>query len=210
VPSALSRSVLGDLAKKLKELPGAMVLDLGDYILDKLAPRVVSFEEEDCAIREQVAEVHAAKENYAAAAKVLERINLENAHRTVTPHEKTEKFVSIAEYWFEEDDHVNAERFINKAAHSIYDVTDVALNLRFKVCHTKILDSKRKFIFAASAYYDLSTAGDQGVDEDDLIALLGCSVTCAILAAAGPQKSRVLTMLFKDERTRRLDQFDIL
>jgi len=54
------------------------------------------------------------------------------------------------------DDSVNAETWINKAAHIIHLVKDPALNLRYKVCHSKIMDAKRKFIIAASAYYDLS------------------------------------------------------
>lgn len=64
--------------------------------------------------------------------------------------------MQIAEYWFEEDDSVNAEKFISKAAHYALDIEDVPLTLRFKVCRTRILDAKRKFVLAASAYYDLS------------------------------------------------------
>ena len=40
--------------------------------------------------------------------------------------------------------------------------------------------------------------------------LLNNGVTCAILAPSGPQKSRILTTLFKDERTRKLENFDLL
>jgi len=34
------------------------------------------------------------------AAKILEKINLENAHRNVDADEKAEVYVTIAEYWF--------------------------------------------------------------------------------------------------------------
>lgn len=61
----------------------------------------------------------------------------------------------MAEYWFE-DDAVNAEKYINKAAHFVHLVKDHSLLIRYKVCHSRIMDSKRKFIIAASAYYDLS------------------------------------------------------
>jgi hypothetical protein len=33
-------------------------------------------------------------------------------------------YVTIAEYWFEDDDAVNAEKFINKAAHIMHHVKD--------------------------------------------------------------------------------------
>ena len=81
---------------------------------------------------------------------------MENANRQVSETEKADVYVSIAEYWFEDEDAVNAEKFINKAAHIIHLVKDQAINLRYKVCHSKIMDSKRKFIVASHAYYDLS------------------------------------------------------
>jgi len=75
--------------------------------------------------------------------------------------------VQIAEYWFEDDgDAVNAEKFINKAAHIIHLVKDNALQLRYKVCHARIMDSKRRFLVAAVSYYDLSN--QDGVDPADL------------------------------------------
>jgi hypothetical protein len=77
-----------------------------------------------------VAEVHSAKKEFDKAARILERVNLENAHRQVSPHEKAETYIKISEYWFEEDDSVNAEKFINKAAHAIFDVADNEVQLR--------------------------------------------------------------------------------
>ena len=65
-------------------------------------------------------------------------------------------YVQIAEYWFENDDAVNAEKFINKAAHIMHLVKDSSLQIRYKVCHARIMDSKRKFLVAAYAYYELS------------------------------------------------------
>ena len=65
--------------------------------------------------------------------------------------------MQIAELWFEEDDAVNAEKFINKAAHIIHLVKAQEVKIRYKVCHSRIMDSKRRFIVAAHSYYDLST-----------------------------------------------------
>ncbi|CAL1134825.1 unnamed protein product [Cladocopium goreaui] len=44
----------------------------------------------------------------------------------------------------------------------------------------------------------------------DLLQLLKCAVTCAILAPAGPQRSRILASLCKDERIRAVEHFEIL
>ena len=49
--------------------------------MDKLANKGQTFEVEEASIRKTVAEVLAAKKDYEKAARTLERINLENAHR---------------------------------------------------------------------------------------------------------------------------------
>jgi COP9 signalosome complex subunit 4 len=94
---------------------------------------------------------------------------------------------------------VNAEKFINKAAHIMHLVRDQSLVIRFKVCHARIMDSKRKFLVAAPLYYDLSN--QEGVDPSDLLQLLNMAMTCAVLSPAGPQKARILTILHKDIRS---------
>lgn len=94
---------------------------------------------------------------------------------------------------------------------------DDTLEYQFKTCYARILDAKGKFTEAALRYYDLSQtkiglvmgAGKQ-VGEADLAVALTSAITCAILAAAGPQRSRVLTTLYKDERCARLPVFSLL
>ena len=98
--------------------------------------------------------------------------------------EKAQLQVQIAEYWFEDDDAVNAEKWINKASFIIHLVTDQSLQIRYKVCHSRIMDSKRKFLVASYAYYDLSN--QEGVDTADLLVLLGMAMTCGVLSPAGP------------------------
>lgn len=48
------------------------------------------------------------------------------------------------------------------------------------------------------------------VAEEELETALMAAVTCCILAAAGPQRSRVLANLYKDERVSRLPTFGFL
>ncbi len=132
-----------------------------------------------------MASIYLAKSNNEQAAKILEKINLENTSRQVSAEEKARVYVQIAEIWFEEDDAVNAEKFINKAAHIIHLVkAQEEVHLRYKVCHARIMDSKRRFLVAAHSYYDLSN--QEGVLESNLMPLLEMSLTCALLAPAGP------------------------
>ena len=48
------------------------------------------------------------------------------------------------------------------------------------------------------------------VDEAELLTALTHSITCALLAPAGPQRSRLLGMLYKDERAPKAPSYGIL
>ena len=90
----------------------------------------------------------------------------------------------------------------------MYHVESLDLHGQFKVLHARVMDSKRKFTIAAHSYYTLSC--QEGVDPEELLLLLNMSVTCAILSPAGPQKARILTILYKDERRDKVTFQDIL
>ena len=92
-----------------------------------------------------------------------------------------------------------------------------SLELQYKTCYARILDAKQRFVEAALRYYELSQVAlgtPQGagkrVREADLTGALTNAITCAILAAAGPQRSRVLATLHKDERCAALPIFTML
>lgn len=56
----------------------------------------------------------------------------------------------------------------------------------------------------------MTACAPQVVAGDELDEALTAAVTCCILAAAGPQRSRVLANLYKDERSARLPVFGFL
>eukprot|EP00405_Crypthecodinium_cohnii_P046271 CAMPEP_0206578510 /NCGR_PEP_ID=MMETSP0325_2-20121206/32005_1 /ASSEMBLY_ACC=CAM_ASM_000347 /TAXON_ID=2866 /ORGANISM="Crypthecodinium cohnii, Strain Seligo" /LENGTH=398 /DNA_ID=CAMNT_0054084161 /DNA_START=108 /DNA_END=1300 /DNA_ORIENTATION=+ len=206
-----ARPILQQVTEKMEQLRNSELKELGLHILDQLRGRVVSFEEEDFVIRELLANVFQAEGEWSEAAKCLAAINLEAGSRCRTPQQKAEKYVQIAQYYLEDDDAVSADTFCTRAAMVMHEVQDVPLNLRFRVCHARILDSKRRFLDAASKYCDLSQQALGGqVDEGDLLKLLQCAVTCAILAPAGPQRSKILALLCKDDRIRSVDHYEIL
>lgn len=206
-----ARPVLQQVAEQMDKLNNPELKDLGLHTLEKLRGRVVSFEEEDFVIRELLSEVFQAEGDWNEAAKCLAAINLETGTRCRTALQKAEKYVKIAELYLEDEDPVAADTFCARAAMVMHEVEDVPLNLRFKVCHARIMDSKRKFLEAASKYCDLSQQTLNGqVVEEDLMVLLKSAVTCAILAPAGPQRSRILALLCKDERIRNVEHHEIL
>lgn len=97
----------------------------------------------------------------------------------------------------EDDETVDAEVFLNKASGTVQTVTDVSLLLRYRVTSARVLDANRKFVEAALRYYDLSNTTATDVVQEDLLELLGKAVTCAVLGKVGPQRSRVMGLLYK-------------
>jgi COP9 signalosome complex subunit 4 len=57
---------------------------------------------------------------------------------------------------------------------------------------------------------ELSQSSAPSVSEKDRLQSLEYAISCAILAKAGPQRSRVLAMLYSDERSVRLPNFQML
>ncbi len=175
----------------------------------------MSYEEQSAAIREQLATVYEAQEEWSRAAQALAGIDLDSGMRILDPEYKLDKNVKIARLYLEDDDAVAAETYIKKASSLLSTCKNEEIELQYKTCYARVLDSKRRFLEAATRYYELSQIGQRViggrmVEEEDLVQALGAAVTCTILSAAGPQRSRVLATLYKDERTARLPVFPFL
>ena len=140
---------------------------------------------------------------------MLSGMDLDSTTRVIDDTLRLSKCVQIARLYLEDDDAVNAEAFINKASFLVSNSQHEVLNLQYKVCYARILDLKRKFLEAALRYYDISQIekrqiGDELIDEEALEQALSTTITCTILAAAGPQHSHVLANLYKDEQCSKL------
>eukprot|EP00386_Alphamonas_edax_P004366 GDKI01013835.1.p1 GENE.GDKI01013835.1~~GDKI01013835.1.p1 ORF type:complete len:452 (-),score=131.29 GDKI01013835.1:125-1480(-) len=212
--SLYSRPVLHELAVKIKDIGAPQSIKmLAQHTIDKLRGRVTSYEEEDALLREALSEVLMNENEHTAAAKVLAAVNYEGGvgGRQRTSEEKADKYVLIAELYLEDGDAVAAETYCNRAGLIIHEVTDKPITLRFKVVYARILDSKRRFMDAATRYFELSqNLQSLPIEPADLLQLLTNAVTCAILAPAGPQRSRLLASLMKDERIARVHSYEVL
>ena len=167
------------------------------------------FEEQSAAIREALADVLERQGRLSEAAIVLAGIDLDSGVRQLSEEYKLRVCVRTAMLYLEDDDSVGADSFIKKASFMVDACADAGLRLQFKVCYARILDSKRKFLEAAVRYYEISqidAAGGGGMEVDaaDIKVALSCAVSCTLLAAAGPQRSRMLATLYKDERCQQL------
>jgi COP9 signalosome complex subunit 4 len=194
------------LAKSIKNLQGELLQDIASYTIAAIKSHSNSFDEADYILRDELFNYYCSCEQYKEAAQVLCGLNLESTGKNYTPQEKADIYVKCAEACLEDDETVDAEVFVNKASIYMNDVSDISLLLRYRVTFARVLDSNRKFVEAAMKYYELSSTTNADVNQDDLIELLCKAVTCAVLGKAGPQRTRVLGLLYKDERIRNLEQ----
>ena len=215
VALVVSRQVLGEFATALPQLPPSERKALGSFALERIQSRTSSFEEQASTIREHLAAVYEAEEEWSTAAKMLAGIPLDSGIRVLEDNYKVDKYIKIAMLFLQDEESVSAETYINRASVLVNEDTDGALRLQHKVCYARILDAKRKFLEAATRYYQLSqlttrTFGSMTVSDEEVVTALRMAATCAILAPAGPQRSRLLGTLYKDERTQSLPNYSVL
>ena len=183
-------------------------IEVGTHALQTLESRVVSFEEQDAMLREIMADAYQEQEAFIDAAKMLQGIQLESSQRKISDDAKVRTWMRICRLYIEEDDTTSAESYLNRAKNLLYKVEDAELILTFHLSQARILDARRKFLDASSAYHDVSF--NVTLVEEERMHALSAAIKCAVLAPAGPQRSRTLAKLYKDERASQVAEFGIL
>jgi COP9 signalosome complex subunit 4 len=209
-----------------------------EMALEKVQPRVLSFEEQVTSIRQHLADILEDEEDWLEAAKVLQQMPLESGHRSVSDLFKLQTYVRIVRLLLEGDDAVGADSVLKRASLIVHNVPGVmttglgsvanneaqqqalsnlseterteakTLGLQYKLSQARIYDAQRRFAEAANRYHEVSYVVE--IDEEERKMMLSAAVTASILAPAGPQRSRMLATLVRDERTASLPQHTIL
>lgn len=204
-----ARPLLGAAVESIKTIPDLNTkIHAGTTALGSLESRVVSFEEQDAQLREMLADAYTLQEEYIEAAKVLQGIQLESSQRRVPDDHKVAVWIRICRLYLEEDDTMMAESYLNRAKNLRHKVTNPELTLGFQLSEARILDARRKFLEASQAYHSFSFSAI--LDEGERMRALSSAIICAVLAGAGPQRSRALAKLYKDERSPQVVEYGIL
>lgn len=182
--------------------------EVGEHALTVFQSQASSFEEQAVHVRELMADAFESDEDFLSAAKVLAGIPLESSQRKVANEDKVRFWVRITRNYLEVDDTTLAELYLNKVKNIIYTVSDRDLNLHFKLCQARIQDARRDFLAAAQGYHDISFM--TVIAEDERMHTLSMAIKCAVLAPAGPARSRALGRIYKDERSSTLEEYGIL
>lgn len=111
------------------------------------------------------------QEDYAGAAKILSSMRMNTTSDDpdgvyqMTPAEKTDVYVKIAECYLAIDEIVESDSAVQKAGVCVEQIANkelhMALILRYKSTYARILDANRKFISAATRYHELSQSSTE-------------------------------------------------
>ncbi|KAL4989794.1 signalosome subunit 4 [Aspergillus falconensis] len=203
-----ARPILDSFIDILRKLTSETQIKVGQHAVTLLQSRSTSVEEQDAQIREILADAYEAEEEYIAAAKALQGIHIDSSQRLVSDSAKVKLWIRIVRLYLEEDDTTSAESFLNRIKNLPSKIEDHELKLHFRLSQARIQDARRRFLDASQEYFAVSLAA--GVDESDRLQALAAAIRCAVLAPAGPQRSRTLATLYKDDRATSVEEFGIL
>ncbi|ORY25436.1 putative COP9 signalosome complex subunit 4 [Naematelia encephala] len=138
------------------------------------------------------------EEDWVGAARVLMQIPLEGGSRLISDEEKLRVYMKIVRLCLESGESGLAQNYFSRASLLIHTTKDKETQLAYKLSQARIFDYSARFNEAAQRYHELSFDG--AIDEDDRMHMLKAAVTTSILAPAGPQRSRTLASLNRDDR----------
>lgn len=205
-----TRALLDLFVTTLRDLKNVdMCIEVGGQALELLAASgVTSFLDQIAALRELMASAHESNEDYVDAARCLALIPIDSSQRQVTNDETARIWVRIVRNYLEVDDTPAADTYVNKLKNIMHTVSDPELVLHFQLSQARIQDAKRDFLDASRRYHDISFS--KAIAEEERLHTLGMAIKCAVLAPAGPLRSRHLARLYRDERSSGLEEFGIL
>jgi len=125
----------------------------------------------------------------------------------MSPSDRFVLNAKIAQVHLEIGDAMAARAYINRALKDQSSCTETQWLTLYDVCRARVLDLTGEFLNAYKLYYDLSC---RELIPEEKRHCLTASVVCAVLAKAGPRRSRALALIYKDERARDVECFPIL
>jgi COP9 signalosome complex subunit 4 len=204
-----SRPLLSVFVEQYRNLKDNDVkVEAGNEIIQLLAPKTVSFEQQDTDLKFALADAYEVEEDFTNSAKTLQVITLDSSQRAVSDDEKARVWIRICRCYLEEDNPTSAVTYLNRLKQIIYNVTDQVTRLQFQLSQARISDSMNNFLDASTAYFALSS--ERLIDEEERLQTLSAAITCAVLGPAGPTRARQLGRLYRDDRAAGTPEFSIL
>lgn len=217
LPLSVAHVVFTDFCTALLSLRSEPFMTLAQYVFSlhgrRNNSRAFAFEQNLIAIRDRASTEYEQRGEWEKAADELTRIS--DAMVSAPNNDMLRRNLRIARLYIAAEQTEKAELYFNRVNTQLAQCNDDDIRLQHLFCQARVLDAKRKFEDAAIKYYQLSQHPKSALMMDsmtdgDFNQALVQAVKCAILAPAGPRRSRVLAILYNDERSRSLDIFPLL
>ena len=155
-PITASRTLLVSLLTTLEQssthnpskAPPNSVKQLAQTVIDKIAPRAVSYEDQLVRACEFLSGLYQSECAYQRAADTLARFDLDSGLRQVESKIKIEKYLRISHLYLEDGEHVDlADAFVKKASSllsTLDEDKDKDLVLQYLSCSARLLDRKEQ------------------------------------------------------------------
>ncbi|XP_064387913.1 COP9 signalosome complex subunit 4-like [Halichondria panicea] len=102
--------------EKIPELEKSVAKPMCLFTLSKMQSRSVSFEEQATQVRLSLSKILEAEQNWTESAELLCAIPMDSGQKIYPSDFKMEVYLRIAQLYLEEQNHVAAEAYINRAA----------------------------------------------------------------------------------------------
>ena len=195
------------------ELPGVSSeahKEMARMMLTHMQPRLVSFDEQACAIREDLAKRYEEEQQWALAAATLSEIDLD-VRRLGDDIFRLKTCVQMAGFYMRANDLGKADEIMNRAR--LYRAavsTDQLLIYQYAICWAELYDRMDRFMDASSLYLETSVVVLHAGVKRSLADELTSAIICATLAPWTPQKMRMIEILYKHEHCQNLEIYPIL
>ncbi|KAF0975398.1 hypothetical protein FDP41_005392 [Naegleria fowleri] len=208
IPTIVSRQAMDAYANEISTVEDPKLrMKIAEETIELIRPLANStFFDANITIRKQLSrDIREVDQDFVKAAQQLTPIDFDAVLQNDT-NAGVALSLEVAQLYLGAGESAYAETFINKVAHYVDQVSDRNLQVMHSYCFATLSDLKRDFLTAARRYYKTSSL----VIEEEQLAVLNNAAVCAILAKAGPDRSRVLATLFRDERCAHLELFSAL
>jgi len=199
VSQIISRQLLTCICQTIDQMPHEKSQPFCVVALHALHARAISFEEQVTQIKQILARIYQAAENWSEAARTLHSIPLDSGQRNYDDDFKLNIYLDITQLQLEAEDPVAAESSLNRATALVSQSKNKEYQIRYKACHARILDYRRKYLEAGQKYHEMSLMPE--ISSGERVQALEKAIHCALLAPAGVQRARLISTFYKDERS---------
>ncbi|KRY28942.1 COP9 signalosome complex subunit 4 [Trichinella spiralis] len=199
-----TRTFISGFLEIVKEMSESLAVPLVTHVLESLEGRAISLEDQAIAIKLFLAKTAANKQEWRKAADYLASIPWENRSEDI---EGAFAYLRIAAYYIEAADFQEAETYVHRSS-QIFKCENCDIEARKKMLCARILQGRQKFNDAAKRFYEVSLCILLPVE--DRTQMIRSAVLCAILSPVNQLRSRLLSALYKDSRTKQFPLFPIL